>query len=324
MDCLEFIHKYEHITDPVIANDPPDFSELDKALEEGLDINIFDTSETSKDMQDTLLSLILADHGEFLELDEYPQLPVIVRYFLEHGYNVKLNDGYNGILALYALVYPFAYDKYTVEAAKLLLEAGVQTDVPVFPDDPNPKHTSLYYLFREHDGDYRGITDDDLNAANYFYAIWKMIEYGQKGLPYSGVHHYKWAEGRRIQGIYLLDDFREKTDGHDITHRYSFEKIYLDCEGTMLNISRGFSMIVDPNLGGDNRKDFQDCSSLFPQYIGQTIKNIMFRKHAIEHYSPTVLYECCIELDGGGTFIVSEACLSYSPPEGFFKYLDES
>ena len=187
--------KYGHIIKAITCNSPPDFSLLDRELQKGLDINSHEDSEYIDD-QETLFSLVLSLYAEDIEAEEYPYLPDVVRYFLDRGYDVHANNEANGIVAFDKFVYPSSIDKYTLEAAKILLQAGVNTEVPIYPEDEDADFTSLYYLALAHDGDNRGITQDDLEAANYFYPLHRMMDFRKKGLDYSGVYHYCFAEGR--------------------------------------------------------------------------------------------------------------------------------
>ena len=73
--------------DPIRDNYPPDFSMLEKALNAGLDINIYDDYSDSKDDQETMLSDALLCYGykEDEGRKECPYIVDIVRFFLEHG-----------------------------------------------------------------------------------------------------------------------------------------------------------------------------------------------------------------------------------------------
>ena len=117
IDCLMFYDNYEHLLDPIRDNIPPDFEPLLKALDAGLDINVH--ADGAIDEQDTLLSLACDSYGMKLHTDEGPYIVDIVRFFLNHGYNVHSNEERNGIKVLEAFDYSYFCDQYSIEAVCL-------------------------------------------------------------------------------------------------------------------------------------------------------------------------------------------------------------
>ena len=49
----------------------------------------------------------------------------IIRFFLDHGFDVNKCDGCFGTQCLWALT-PSTYDRYMIEATKILLDAGAK------------------------------------------------------------------------------------------------------------------------------------------------------------------------------------------------------
>ena len=116
---------------------PPDFDGAKKLLHQGLDINLI----TDPDGE-TLLSEIIMDCEAFdpcvyciskdcesclVDRDDEQvsrhYLLEIIRFFLDNGYDVTMNNGRHGAEALSALCWS-TYDKAILEAAELLLDAG--------------------------------------------------------------------------------------------------------------------------------------------------------------------------------------------------------
>lgn len=69
--------------------------------------------------EETILSELIMS-GEFYKQGSV--LPDIVRHFLSCGYDLSVNDGLNGALALELLCWS-SYDQH-IDAAKILMKAG--------------------------------------------------------------------------------------------------------------------------------------------------------------------------------------------------------
>lgn len=303
----EITYAVRAITD----NPEPDFSLLDKLLDEGLDINTFTPDICGEKIDDeTILSECLNYYGDkFWEKlstsgimhneqgdnhyrRELPQIVEIVKYFLERGYDVHANEEYHGMSPLEMLAFSGFFDQYSVEAVKLLLDAGSDTDKQRYDDE---EYTSIHWLMRNHDGDYRGICETEYYAANYFYTIDLMMNYRDEGKDYSQVFHPDRVIGKKIRGVYVLERFCDDYTVDGERTEFAFEKIYLDCEGFYLIISDEFEIAVDPYLNGIDPDRFQDCSGSFDHLVNVAIENIYYL------YQP--LGSCIIALENGEQII---------------------
>lgn len=286
-----------------------------------MDINIYDDYSDSKDDQETMLSDALLCYGykEDEGRKECPYIVDIVRFFLEHGYDPHANEEYNGIHALFALAYSTQCDKYSIEAIKLLLQAGANTEKNVYEDED---YTSIHWIVINHDGDNRGICDYDYYAANYFYTFEVIISYKEAGKDYFKVYHPGFVIGKQLSGIFIMDGF-ESCAGYtgNIRDTY-FGKLYFDCEGYMLNISERISLIVDPYLEGDAEEIFTDVSGEYQEYIGHKIMRIDYEYSRIENYFRPIIH-CIIIFDNGLKLIISEDYLEGPRPNKFFMYLEK-
>lgn len=321
-DVVSFDARFSPILKPITHRIPPDYSLLEQALQDGLDINVYDSDAEYAIDQETLLSKVLRNYAYDLETEEYPCLPDIVRWFLEHGYDVHANNEFHGVVAMDAFVYPSSIDKYTLEAARVLLQAGVNTNVQAFPDDFDAEYTTSYCLTWAHYGDNRGLTEDDLEAANYFYALLRMMDCRNEGLDYSGIYHYAFAVGRKIQDILVQGEMTEKTDFHGNVHPYSFKHLYLDCEGMLLHISGEMEFIIEPMPEKEDAVPVKSCAEAFSSIIGKTIEKIEYRYCPDPVYTSYSLYESHILLEGGLDMVVAEAYMNEKPPWTWIRYIE--
>lgn len=313
-DYFKFYGNYKHLFNPIRDNIPPDFEPLLKALDTGLDINVH--ADGDIDEQDTLLSLACDYYGEAFETEECRYIVDIVRFFLNHGYNVHSNEERNGINVLKAFDYSYLCDQYSVEAVKLLLNEGADTETCIYKDED---YTSVYDIAKAHDGDNRGIIEDYPNIANYYYALWQMMDYRNKGIDYRGVHHYSHILGKTINRVMVNGGFK-KQKGYNGVERDTFDSLVFDCEGEHLVLSDGMCLIVDPNHGGDNMEDYQDCTDVFKEYIGCSIIDIIFYTEPINGSQCDLTYNCKFVLDRDKELLFSEDWKSGPRPNDFFIY----
>ncbi len=118
---------------------PPDYEEMEAAIKAGADVN----AETYED-GDTLLSETYSFYLEercFPGKDDWTDwknvakekringwhLPLITKFFIDHGFDVNRGNGAYGATALYNLSHS-TYDTYSLLTARMLLEAGADPD----------------------------------------------------------------------------------------------------------------------------------------------------------------------------------------------------
>lgn len=290
---------------PITDNYPPDFNKLEKALNEGLDINIHDDYSEDKDEQETMLSDALDCYGVEDGLKECPYIVDIVKFFLEHGYDVHANEEYNGIHPLYKLAYSLACDKYSIEAAKQLLLAGADTEKDMYEYE---KYTSVEYMVSEQESDKRSI-DGDFYASNYYYTFGTMISYRKEGKDYTKVYHPDFAIGKRLNGIYVMDGFAKTVGYTGQKHDTTFSKLVLQCEEYMLNISSGIRVVIDPYLEGYAHRTYYDVSRDYQEYVGQKIVGMEYVNKTVPDWSKTIT-DLVITFENGCKLVVSEDCLN--------------
>ena len=121
----------ERITEKLgktISGNGIEWNTFEAVLSSVEDINMFDN-----DYEETILSDLI---GNYDLCYNGSLIPDIIRSFIKHGYDVHANDGINGGLCLSQLCWS-SYDKYILDAAKVLLDAGAPIDYASADDDPD-------------------------------------------------------------------------------------------------------------------------------------------------------------------------------------------
>ncbi|MBQ8636699.1 MAG: hypothetical protein IJ423_01735 [Clostridia bacterium] len=110
----------------ILKKDNIDWNLFDEKLKEIEDINIFDEK-----YEQTILT-------ELLHKDRFYKngalMPEVIKHFLVNGYDVLANEGANGGLALSTLCWS-CYDKYVLESAKVLFDAGAPLEYKSSDED---------------------------------------------------------------------------------------------------------------------------------------------------------------------------------------------
>ena len=126
-ELIELCHQY-----------PPNLDAIKAKIAEGADVNAYDDDRTVKT---SLLAEVIYNYGWNLSdknsAEDYncEYLPAIVTIILDAGFDVALDDGRYGAMALAHLRF-CATDRRILEVAKLLLNAGADPHVAPYEDEP--------------------------------------------------------------------------------------------------------------------------------------------------------------------------------------------
>jgi len=112
--------KYEDKLLDLMAEGNADFVQADKLIAAGADINA-----SSDNNDENILSYIILEYRMNHRKNVGKKLYKIVEYFLSKGFDVNKNDGKYGASCLEAIKFA-TYDPYTIDLAKLLLDAGAR------------------------------------------------------------------------------------------------------------------------------------------------------------------------------------------------------
>ena len=174
---------------------PPDFQLINELLDSGIDLNMLPGKDRDDpcEKSETILSEIILNYSETrsrshcqgCEKDicygcsyhgsDGQYIPHIVKLFLEHGFDCSAQDGLVGAVCLQNLTWA-TYDKYILDAAKLLLKSGARPDCIVcnLPED----ETVLDWVaVKESAAD---CVDEDHSLSNLFYTLYEITELQSK------------------------------------------------------------------------------------------------------------------------------------------------
>ena len=282
----------------LLTSGPPDFAAAEELIRRGADVN-----DQGDDKSRNVLSELLEGYwssyldGAQIEYgkdeDEItgplysnfrldvpglgPSMIAIIRFFLDHGFDVHRGEGQYGASCLNAVVFSFC--DAMIEATKILLDAGAQ-NVPVYDDDPDstPKEAA----FEEQCFQIAPVCNHDL--ANIYEAVCQIYSALEEGRPYAGIDCFRTAIGKRITGVLAAADPGTEVFYTAETDRYHYDNcfhcdLYFMFDGGFLICERDVSYYVDTVLP---EKPLIDVSDHFPDVVGCTIDDITFRHRDIE------------------------------------------
>lgn len=199
----------------------PDFDAAEELIRQGADINA-----VGKEYDENILSEILnaywwSIHADGLnepcdmceksncdgcEHNLNPNLGssmcAIIRFFLDHGFDVNKNDGCYGAQCLCALTFS-TFDRYMIEATKLLFDAGAKNRT-ISPKSTARDDTPWSFVATE--CSYQDTCENDHSTANIFEAVYQMYRAVDDGRPYSGIDSYETAIGKKIIKVLAESD----------------------------------------------------------------------------------------------------------------------
>ena len=133
----------------------------------------------------------------------------ITKHFLANGYDVNANKGMNGSQCLHNLCWA-TFDKYILDAAKLLLEAGARTDLPLDKDERNEDtaHGVKSSISWRLGGDW---VQGDYTIANIFEAYWEIVEAFEAGKDYRPICAFDECIGEALTRAELIPSDENKS-----------------------------------------------------------------------------------------------------------------
>ena len=182
----------------------PDFEAAEELIKQGADLNAEGNDDEENILSEILWAYWMSAHENIISddcetnhnLNPYlgPAMCAIIRFFLAHGFDVTKNDGCYGAQCLNSLAFS-TFDRYMVDAIKLLLDAGARnrTLSLVTDDDDNTPWDSI-----DNEGSYQGTCEHKHSLANVYEAIYQIYQAVEDGKPYSGIDSYEIAMGKKI------------------------------------------------------------------------------------------------------------------------------
>jgi hypothetical protein len=267
-------YEYGKLEDQLIleARKPsPDFQRLSRLIALGADVNRM----SPESPYDNILSEIILGYGrERTPYHSGRYLPKIIRFFLDHGFDVQERQGRFGGECLRNLCHS-ADDVYLIECARMLYEAGT----PARYEDEDG--VSLENCFKEAEKEKAGRG----YLRNVYYVIGDMNGAALAGRPVSGIQRPQTAEGKRITGVIALPgSCLMRMNREDYANPvFSFhKKIMIECSGLPLQITEHAQGDVNPNRLPYRISEQMDVSFYFPDCLNQRIRKIAFEQHRME------------------------------------------
>ena len=296
----------------------PDFEAAEELIRQGADLNA-----TGKD-EKNILSEILMGYWESaygdaaidaceecedercgecadkqnLNPDPGASMCSIIRFFLDHGFDVTKRDGCFGAQCLSALAWS-TFDRSMIAATKMLLDAGARNrscSTLSGDDDDTPRSVM------ETEETIMEIVEHDNAAANIFEAVCRIYQAVDNGRPYGGIDSWEAAVGRKILRV-LADSGQDRPaavsmvlpDGqkeHGCT-----STLYFVYDGGVLIAEQCAAFWTDTVLP-DAALD--DVSANFAGVVGSAIRRFTFEHRslvqgAVVHGQPVTT----LEMDSG-------------------------
>lgn len=251
--------------DKVLAETPVDWVAFDAVLADVEDINALD-----EEYEETILSEIIRD-GECYKNGEC--LPEIIRHFLACGYDISANEGRNGGLALSALCWS-SYDRYILDAAKVLMNAGAPVVYHSKENDPGEPEG----LFGDLDWKISGawMVDKDFEYANILLAYEAMAKAKMAGKDYNAIDSYFACIGEKLTSVSAVKCGETITLQKDENIAVFTEPIILWFGEKPLVADCYTEYVVNPVYSEDRKGEFVDVTSIFSELVGTELKEVRY------------------------------------------------
>lgn len=260
----------------IVARRPVCWNSFDAVLSDIEDINIL-----SDDKEDTILTEFLFGANFFKAGQD---MPIAVQHFLNAGYDVHANGGRNGVLALKDLCWT-SYDKYILDAAKVLLDAGSPTTY--IPDRFIPGSNEGYVSSTiEWKLSGAWVVDKDYEWANILLAYLNVIETYNRQLDYHKINVYHDCIGKTLSSIQLGEDNAIMVPEGE-TRTFIHPLVFWF--GSLPLIIRPFIDFWVDRANMPDPEAFPSVNEYFRCIIGSTLTRIQYLEQSI----------CFLEFDNG-------------------------
>ena len=296
-------YDYGELEDKLISllrNGAPDFDAAEALIQQGADINALGKNDDENILSEILFGYWQSKYSDTLSdacddcigshcVDcEYnrnlnPNLGesmcAIIRFFLDHGFDVNKQDGCFGAQCLWELTLS-TFDRYMIEATKLLLDAGAKNRT-ITPTSTDPDETPWSFITTE--GSYQGTCQHNHSTANIFEAVYQIYQAVEDGKPYSGIDSYEVAIGKKIIRVLAEGDDAESIfftlNLPEFKRDNCYTKtLYFVYEGGVL-ISTQYADFWTDTILPDIA--LVDVSDHFPGIVGGTIKEFIYDHRSI-------------------------------------------
>lgn len=249
------VYKAKNILGKILEKKSIDWELFDLELSKIPDINaVYE--------EDTILSKL------YNECPDGTILVEITKRFLAAGYDVAANDGQNGAICLHNLCWA-TYDKYILDAAKLLLSAGADTKLSF--DDNNEELSGVKgSISWRLDGDW---VEGAYTVANIFEAYWQLVAAYEAGKDYQRICTFEDCVGQTLLGAEIISSKSAISkppltafDGH----------LVLWFGDKPLVISKYIDFVVNPVFFAENKEKSVAADFYFRSLINAKLTRFVF------------------------------------------------
>lgn len=268
----------------LLRNGEPDFEKAEQLISQGADVN-----DQGDDKEENVLSSLIQDYYqsrwgnpeqkvcsdceddgcESCEHNLNPNmgesLLKIIKFFIDHGFDVNRQDGNYGRQCLNALV--FTYDKCIIEATKMIFSAYGKNPIKWIKDEDSP------VMWFSHEGDSLDMVHADHYLGNIYEATCSIFDAVEDGHPFMDIDSFEAAVGKKI--IKVMAETETKDIFFPIKeHDNCFSCwLYFMYEGGYLLYTAYSNCWVNTYLSEEKLVDVSEC---FLPIINHTIKDITF------------------------------------------------
>lgn len=255
----------------LFISDNPDFSTAEELIQQGADVN-----NQGEDKGENVLSEIL--YGYHSNPIGNISLTKIIRFFLDHGFDVTRNEGKYGAQCLFALTYS-PFEKEIIGATKILLDAGAK-NVPI--EDGEPNETPMSAIGTEQS--FQSTGEGNHYLGNIYEAAYQIYVALEEGHPYAGIDSFEAVIGKNILGVMAegnnIDSIFTSVDLPTSKHKNCFyHNIYMIFDGGYLVCTKYACYWVDT---APIDKKIVDVSEFFYPIIEHKIYRITFDHNSIK------------------------------------------
>ena len=278
-----------------LKNEEVDWILFDKELGKIENINIYDEED-----EETILTELLR---EDMFYKNGALMTEVIKHFLANGYDVSLNEGANGDMVLSALCWS-SYDKYVLDAAKVLLDAGASLEYKSSNEEDDVPEVigSLNWKIAGAWG-----PDSDYPMANTLEAYYEMVKAYEAGEKYNDIDSFHKCVGETVTKVSYAGDVSSLKTTKNTTE-FSNSLIMWFGEYPLV-ISNYIDMVVNPNFVRKNENTLLDISERFNKILGSKLKKIKYLDSIT----------CYLEFDNGYRVILSNYDIGGRKRNGMFE-----
>ena len=274
---------------------PVDWTAFDALLSSIPDINVIDEDAWEETYLSSCIENIDVYHSGEILVD-------MIRHFLAQGYDVGANEGKNGGLCLSQLCWS-SYDRYIIDAAKVLLSAGAPINYPSKDDEPDEPTGVMGSIDWKISGAW--VVDKDYSWANILETYYQIVKAVENGQPYERINTYHGCVGKRLERLEFLGKGNLYCDGNNLIKFNDSLVFWFD--SLPLVASKYIDFVVNPYTVQEKKESISDADNCFSSLLGACLQNIIYLNQST----------CYMQFDNGQRLLFTSIDLGDKERTGF-------